>query len=84
MLLSARAAYAGHAGPHPAGPMGCVRTCGARSSVYHICEKRVFWKMFQNNMPEGGLLVFKRSPYKTSKSPSQPGGGFPPLPLGFA
>ena len=27
---------------------------------------------------EGGLLVFKFSPYKTSKSPSQPGGS-PPL-----
>ena len=33
---------------------------------------------------EGGLLVFKLSPYKTSKSPSQPGGSPPPLPLGFA
>ena len=34
--------------------------------------------------PEGGLLVFKLSPYKISKSPSQPGGGPLPLPLGFA
>ena len=49
---------------------------------FHILSslcKCVVWIMFQQKMPEGGLLVFKLSPYKTSKSPSQPGGGGPPL-----
>ena len=53
----------------------CVCMCRDATRSFGTCSK---------NMPEGGLLLFKLSPYKTSESPSQPGGGPPPLPLGFA
>ena len=35
------------------------------------------------SLPEGGLLVVMLSPYKASKSPSQPGGGLPPSAAGL-
>ena len=55
----------------------CARACVASAA------KR-FLEHVQRNMPEGGLLVFKLSPYKTSKSPSQPGGGrVPPSAAGL-
>ena len=55
----------------------CACAVGCRGGV------RVFRNMFQQNMPEGDLLVCKLSPYKASKSPSQPGGGPPPSAAGL-
>ena len=37
----------------------------------------------RGQMPEGGLLALKLSPYRTSKSPSQLGGGPPPSAAGL-
>ena len=52
------------------------------SVFWNVFQKTFFGEHVPKNMPEGDLLVFKLSPYKTSKSPSQPG-GVPPSAAGL-